>query len=300
MKKNKIYSGFSLVEISVVVLVVGILVASISMAFDMVSEAKLKGARTQTKGAKVNRIDNLLLWLETSSSESLKESERVNNAIITQWNDINSQVTNKIIFKNGSGSTIKYDEIGESNLPALIFSSSSDFLYPNGSTSSLLASNSIFPNLGVTIFAVAKPIASASIFSFCEFSSTYNCAGGKEFNLKFSSDKKVIFALASSNSASSVFTSTNSYASPLIIISALKDSVGQKLFVNGSSAGSTVANTYNITIPFNGTFKIGGDANNVEIYEIIVFSKTLSDSDRNSVEEYLGKKYNLKITKTAS
>jgi hypothetical protein len=106
--------------------------------------------------------------------------------------------------------------------------------------------------------------------------------------------------LASSNSASSVITSTNSYASPLIIISALKDSVGQKLFVNGSSAGSTVANTYNITTPFNGTFKIGGDASNVEIYEIIVFSKTLSDSDRNSVEEYLGKKYNLKITKTAS
>jgi hypothetical protein len=48
-----------------------------------------------------------------------------------------------------------------------------------------------------------------------------------------------------------------------------------------------------------GTFRIGGVAG-VEIYEVIVFSSALSDSDRQNVETYLGKKFSIPVAKVGS
>ena len=54
-----------------------------------------------------------------------------------------------------------------------------------------------------------------------------------------------------------------------------------------------------MTSSFSGTFRIGGvAATDVELYEVIVFASALSDADRQNVETYLGKKYNVVMTKT--
>lgn len=299
----KLKKGFSLVEISVVVLVVGILIASITSAVDMIAEAKLRGIRAQTKATKINRMTSLALWLEPSLIDSIAESDRVDGKTISQWSDINPQSDSKIIFKDGSStSTINYKEKGENNIPVIKFLSGvDDFFYPSGTTPKTYSFENIFPQNKFTIFAVVKPLASLNIFSLCEYaSSTYTCGAGKEISLKFDSTIKAELKTFASSSTSATITATNSSTRPVVIISALKDDVGNKLFVDGSNVATTVANTYLTTNSIVGTFKIGGGANNAEIYEIIVFYNALSDGDRQMVEGYLSRKYNIKVVAAAS
>ena len=299
----KLKKGFSLVEISVVVLVVGILIASITSAMDMVAEAKLRGIRSQTKASKVNRMAGLVLWLEPSLADSIFEAERIDGKTISQWSDINPQSDSKIIFKDGdSTSTINYKEKGENSIPVVKFTTgANDFLYPNGTTPRTYNLPVIFPQNKLTIFAVVKPQASLNIFSFCEYAtSTFTCAAGKEITLKFDASIKAEFKTFASSSTSATITATNASTRPVVIISALKDDAGNKLFVDGASVANATANTYNTSNLISGTFKIGGGANNAEIYEIIVFSNALIDSDRQAIEGYLSKKYNIKVVNAAS
>ena len=55
--KIKIYQAFSLTEISIVIIVVGILIAGISQAIEMFSEASLRSARNLSKSSRIARFD---------------------------------------------------------------------------------------------------------------------------------------------------------------------------------------------------------------------------------------------------
>lgn len=307
LKKNP-RKAFSLVEISIVVLIVGLLIAGISKASDMIFDANLKTGRSLTKGAKVNRIPSLSLWLETTLTESLLDKERYDTTAISIWRDVNPQVSSKLIFKKTG--TPKYVEFGQDNMPAIGFTSSTvntDYFLPYNSESSatvsLYPSTQIFSNATATIFAVIKPQSLATeLLNFCPYdavNSTFSCSAGNEIKLALDASGNVKFSFMSGSSATVDFTSSSQSKKNLIIVSALKDAVGNKLFINGSSGGSSVANSNLATTSFSGTFRIGG-VTGVEIYEIIVFSSALSDSDRQNVEAYLGKKFAIPVAKTAS
>ncbi len=301
--------AFSLVEISIVVLIVGLLIAGISKASDMIFDANLKTGRSLTKGAKVNRMPSLSLWLETTLTESLLDKERYDATTISIWRDVNPQVPAKLIFKK-TGSP-KYVEFGQNNMPATGFTSSTvdtDYFLPyNSETSSAVASYSstqIFSSANATIFMVLKPKSAVTeLLNFCPYdsaASTFACSSGKEIKLALDATGNVKFSFISGSATTADILSTSSQSKKnLIIVSALKDSAGNKLFINGASGGTTVANTNTATTSFSGTFRIGG-VTGVEIYEVIVFSSSLNDIDRQNVEAYLGKKFAIPMTKTGS
>ena len=304
---NKNYKkAFSLVEISIVILIIGLLIAGISKASDMIFDANLKGGRSLTKSAKVGRLPNLALWLETTSAESILDKERYDGTTISIWRDINPQSTSKFIFKNGG--VPKYVEQGQNNLPAVgKFALATDLFLPyssEDSSATVLAypSTQIFSSGAyATIFVVLKPKAVATnLISFCEYTAVatpHSCTGGKEISLGLDSSGKVTFSFMSAASTNTALSSTSAHAvRNLIIASAVKDAVGQKLYVNGGDYAN-VANAYTTTNSFSGTFRVGGTASDgVEIYEIIVYSSNLSTLERQSVEAYLGKKYNIPMT----
>ena len=64
-------TAFSLVEISVVVLVIGILIVGLVQGKDMLSDMRINSARTYTDKSPVPSIENLALWLETTQQNSL-------------------------------------------------------------------------------------------------------------------------------------------------------------------------------------------------------------------------------------
>jgi prepilin-type N-terminal cleavage/methylation domain-containing protein len=297
--------AFSLVEISIVILIIGLLIAGISKASDMIFDANIATARSITKSSKVNRMPTLLLWLETTVAESIKDSERYGGSKVTAWRDINPQSTTKYVFRDNGTPT--YVEPGK-NLPAIGSLSATNFFTLGTETSTTVLSypvNEIFNTANVTIFMVLKPKnVTADLFTFC---ATAGCTtANSKIGLGLAAGK-VVFDFPGA-SATSTATSTSDYSpiSPnVIIVSAEKDSAGQKMAVNGALAMATTANT-SALLPStfssaSGTFKIGGGAaTDVEIYEIIVFSSALSDGDRRSVEAYLGKKYNTPMAQGVS
>jgi len=300
--------AFSLVEISIVILIIGLLIAGISKAGDMIFDVGLKSASSLTKGAKVGRMANLALWLETTTNESILEKERYDGTTVSVWRDINPQSSSKFIFKNSSAA--KYVEKGHNNLPAIGALDSVNFFTAHTSETSgtvaSFSSNQIFSSGAfATIFVVLKPKAitgvTTNLISFCP---SGGCAGGNEISVSLNATGNVLFTAMSAAAASTAVTSANGYtAKSLIIVSALKDSLNQRIFVNGTDLASAgTANTYASTNSFSGTFKVGGatGAGGIEVYEVIVFSSPLSTIDRQTVETYLGKKYNVPMIKTAN
>ena len=79
--------GFSLVEMLIVLLIIGILIAGISQGIDLYSEFKIKNAQKLTINSSVSRIEGLALWLETTLEKSF-QTKMVNNSEVPQWNNI--------------------------------------------------------------------------------------------------------------------------------------------------------------------------------------------------------------------
>jgi prepilin-type N-terminal cleavage/methylation domain-containing protein len=74
MKLRKI-TAFSLIELSIVILVIGLLIAGALQGSNMISKAALSSARTLTESSPVASIRSLSLWFESTSKASFIDSE---------------------------------------------------------------------------------------------------------------------------------------------------------------------------------------------------------------------------------
>ena len=313
--KNK--KAFSLVEISIVVLIIGLLIAGISKASDMIADSQLKGARSITKSTKTGRIPGLLLWLETSASESLKDNERFTGTSISSWSDISPPNVPKLIFRQSGSATngIKYNEGASSRLPYIGFTTSSDYLYPyepsktSASFANLytLSSTQAFPLNELTIFVVSQPDPSFSIFSFCPAAvgsaatlTVQSCTAGTHITLGFGAASSGLIKLeyAGAVGTAGVLASNTGYKTtdgPFIY--SVASQVGKaKIFINGGD--SSTLSTISALSSYIGSYRIGGGAADGNIYELIVYSTLLSDDDRRKVEDYLAAKHKIKLAAT--
>ena len=66
MKLRKI-TAFSLIELSIVILVIGLLIAGAIQGSNMISKAALSSARTLTESSPVNSIRSLFIWFDSTS-----------------------------------------------------------------------------------------------------------------------------------------------------------------------------------------------------------------------------------------
>ena len=88
MKKHK---AFSLIELSIVIVIIGIIIAGVTQGSRLVKQMKLSSARTQTQSSPISSIKNLELWLESTSEKSFDDAETEDGATVTTWYDINPQ-----------------------------------------------------------------------------------------------------------------------------------------------------------------------------------------------------------------
>jgi prepilin-type N-terminal cleavage/methylation domain-containing protein len=91
--QNKL--GFSLIELSVVILVLGILTIGITQGSRIVLESRLKSARSLTAASPVNATPNLTLWLDTTSANAF-DSNVVDGSAVANWYGINNQNNNAV------------------------------------------------------------------------------------------------------------------------------------------------------------------------------------------------------------
>ena len=75
MKKYPL-KAFSLIEISVVIVIIGILIAGISSGIDLYQEYRSTVARSLTANSPLIRINDLAMWIDASSVESYQTSPK--------------------------------------------------------------------------------------------------------------------------------------------------------------------------------------------------------------------------------
>ena len=329
MKKRNInFRAFSYVEMSVVIIIVGIMISGVTSGIRLYEESKLKGARTLTENSVVNSMEGLVLWYETSLKKSFSKADAVDQRRVSQWNDINpqgpglharagqntdnTQNTYNYVSSSGNTSGPTYVEDGINHIPTLSFKQNSMSNFEYLVTDSRMANN---PNDSMTMFLV---ISHNSGFGTPINRSCYDGVGsssctaiGKDgiFYPKIHPDGSLNILVEKDDgsdfpSCSYCDSGYDMLPGKSYIITMQRDyGVSFLTYINGSSSYSpdstSVDDGSSLTMS---PFKIGRydngifSSNNFDMSEFIFFSGAITKKEREAVEEYLGKKYNIPIS----
>ncbi len=286
--------GFSLIELSIVVLIIGILIGGISGSNKIITKSQIQFARSITKSSPVNSIKDLLLWYETSLEESFLNSEASDGSSISVWKDINPQSTDKINATVYNGS-VTYKERVFGGISGVYFNGSGGALQHDNTA--LIGSNftvffvefkkSLSATLGASYVVGGMGNASNTVLAFY-----YNNSGG------FASGLRLSMVPVYNNSEVSEYK-------PVMHSFTFSKTDGMKYWANGGtnpdSSDATKINplinpTYNITKIGNFFYNDHRYAYNGYIAEYIIFTRDLLSSERMAVEKYLSHKYKITIT----
>ncbi len=284
MKKNHHKLAFSLIELSIVILIIGILVAGVTQSSRLVRQMRLSTARSITTSSPVNSIKDLVAWYESTSEKSFLEGEADNQALLRNWFDLNIQSSVKDdAYQTVDANKPQYGFDEQTGLPVVKFINQDFFNMPDGTIP--------FNNSPYTIFFVARTEA------FCQCgvmgSGTY---GGNNQTNSFRYDP-----------TGGVFNNYWWFVDLVIngatvvkkmqIFSFTYNLSTREGFVDGVSKGS-VASSNRASTAINNTIGVtySTEYMNGQIGEIIIFDRALKTEERKSIEQYLGKKWSIKVS----
>lgn len=292
---KKTYRAFSLIELSIVILIIGVLVAGVSQGLNLVRRAKLSSARQLTQSSVVSSIRGLSLWFETTVNDSsFLISEASDGSQVSTWFDINNQSgsVNNATQNNATNRPI-YLESAINGLPALNFNGTSHHLSLTTPSAFIEPGSSAMTTFFVA--SAARNSTSHGVVLRVEGQSSVS------IGLGFAGSAVRCGRYYSSGTSTGSWTPTNapnvSFESAAICVSRYNGSQIQG-WTNGSSLDNVNTMTGFLSRPL-GAVNIGGIANNEylrgNIGEIIVFNRALSQEDIDEVESYLAKKWGIKI-----
>lgn len=279
--------AFSLIELSIVILIIGILVTGVTQSSRLITQYKLSTARSQTQSSVVPAIEGLTLWLETTSEASFLESEAVNSSLVSQWNDINPQQSTKFkVTQSTTGSKPTYTTNGLNGLPVLTFAASK-----------VLSQNVLGANLFLrdesTIFIVQKNTSDISHSS----SSTIVWSSTERVNIHATWGGRIYWDFGGGNGRlDGAVTASTFYNIPKIITFIRRANGYQEYDLNdGSTIVSATGQVGIVDIETTAQLDIGVNFPGY-IAEIIIYNRGLNNAERASVESYLSKKWGIKIS----
>ncbi len=79
--------AFILIEISVVILIIGVMLAGTFIGTRLVAKSRLAAAESLARSSPVPGIKDNMLWLETSLSTSIDSSQATDGTAVTSWYD---------------------------------------------------------------------------------------------------------------------------------------------------------------------------------------------------------------------
>lgn len=286
MKKNKL--AFSLIELAVVVLIIGLIATGIIKGTSIIRSAQLSSARSLTTKSNIASIAGMIAWYETSLIDSLKPSESGNNGQITEWRDISpgSIAAQKNKLTRTASSAVTYQSDGINNLPSIKFISSGN----------LTLSAFYQGNLGqATIFIVARP--SAAVSTAAALLDSHSSASSSTFGI--ASSYLWMNLGSGQTNTSSLSNAPSILANSNCILAGYYDNTNSKAFFNNATTMAGAANISAGTNPLSGltiaTNKSGSSAFSGLISEIIIFDRPLPIDERKSVMSYLSKKYKISV-----
>jgi len=279
MKEN---SAFSLVELSIVILIIGLLTAGILQGRTIATKAKLQAAQLLTTQSPVHDIENIVAWWETTSANSFNETEAQNAATVSVWKDINSKslVAINMTQTNPNDRPI-YKTNVMNGLPMLEFRGGDNYFNIADGTVPYGDSN-------YTVFIVAK-------FGICAGSCNI-LASGAASSTNLNSFQYNSSSVRNSWNASAL-TTTAAVNNLHIYNFTYSNSSGRKIFIDGiqsasdASSGRTSTNAANYLGSTSASAGIDG-----YVGEVIIFDRNLKSEERKSVEKYLSNKWGVSVS----
>jgi len=286
---SKILSkAFSLIELSIVILIIGILVAGVTTSSRLISRMRLQAAQNITSSSPINTIKDLVFWFETSLERSFNDTEEQNNAFLTAWYDNNAQSSTKYNVFTSAASTNQPKYIENyfyGAIPSVRFDGD-DFFNIDGN---------IFVNTNFTMFVVERKNNTGSwLFHPLQACSTNEC-----LHVGYRSDNNFTLAFYANdldcNGAVTAGCADLAGTKLRIHTMTFSKTAGKKYWLNGGTTPDAIDATQTVAITTAKTSKIGGNYSG-DMAELIVFNRTLNDEERQAIEAYLAKKYLLKIS----
>lgn len=286
-KINK--NAFSIIEISVVLLIVSVMVAGVATGRSIITKSRLANAQSLTQESIVNDMnDDLIAWYETSLESSFIASEiKTDGFYISKWKDSNQNALNK----NDANAP-------ESNKPFLVqnvFYNSIPGLRLSGNQY-LNFDGSKFVKNSYTVFVVEQRRSGQGENYF--IAGTNHAVNGN-LHIGYRSNFNITQAHYGNDfNTPNIFTAYSPTSpTPRIHTFLFNNSIGKQYTLNGKS---TYKDSSPQTAPldsFNGA-RIGyylygyqGD-----LAEIIMFKRSLKTEEVEAIESYLGSKYGIPVS----
>ena len=289
--KNFHKKAFSLVELSMVILIIGILIAGVSRGIDLYQDMRLATARSLTQNSRVNRIEDLTMWFESTSEQSFEKPNPNDGDRIALWKNINFKLSNRIdVAQTTADSKPFYVRNAINGNPALRFDDAQFLAVSDVALFDLAMSDQ------VTVFFVQKTICCDSqISTFGWYSSSYRLQAHTANHITFD------FGICCTDNVSRITTGSLSQdnVNKGIVATVIRRKELLRIKINGKSIIENSSNTSVLEQNEKGTFEIGrfGNAYYLSGYlgEFIIFRRGLTDAEINEVEKYLSKKWAIKI-----
>jgi len=330
---SKASKAFSLIELSIVILIIGIIVAGITQSSRLVTQSKLKSAQNLTSSSPVAGIKSVSLWLEPTLDASFPSSLD-DEGFITQWNDTNPQTPSKLYAIPASASatvsgssSIAYDSNGINGLPSIKFAGTASTA--GVLTVSTTPVSTVSPFFTETpVITVDDPKNANAFTAFIVYNLASDAVTASSYTLLYNG-----VSAASGNGWGYYRAATGSTIRTVAIGGAtltasiggttlpanraeiatitfsgnlLGSSTGTKvtrLYINGANGFTTTTGitdpSTNITLPTT-RMTIGGLTTSTNpwkglISEIIIFDSVLKNQDLKDVASYLSKKYGISL-----
>jgi prepilin-type N-terminal cleavage/methylation domain-containing protein len=281
--------AFSLIELSIVILIIGILVAGVTQSSRLVKRFNLQSAQNITRNSPVPTIANLSVWYESVLETSFNDSEEQDQASITVWYDVNPLTTNKAnAIALGTQFQPKFIENALNGLPAIRFDGSDDYLRSDNIS---IAGNQ------VTYFIVSARrsyVIYASPFTTLSPSAPFDNTSEAHFRAFLEYDN-IMYPFRNGWGAATTHPGNNVL---FMSCGVFNGSVNINYYNGVATATAPSTGNFNVTtILLGSTWQASAPSNrwSGDIGEIIIYSRALKTDERQDVEKYLAKKWKIKI-----
>ena len=317
-RKNR---AFSLIEISVVIVIVMIMIAGLMQASRVIGSMRITTARNVTQSSAMPWINYIVTWYDVTAGDAFVESENDDGDKISRWNGAELRYTDRVnLTQTDEAKKPTLISNGMYGLPSLKFDGVDDYFMSENLEQSVLSYRS------GSVFIVFEPKTTSATAKRTIFYQPVEC--GREFDVGYGFNGLAgNFGLASSSGdcgSTSATTSglnyvvTNEKIVASMVISQApmvqNDVSNIKIYRNGYLETSTkVGVGYNSALIENsnnyadgygrvyvGARKTSDSATPSSFFEgllgeMIIFNRSLNNEDRKEIEKYLGKKWGIKV-----
>lgn len=275
--------AFSLIEVSVVLVIIGIFIAGIFASNAFITKARLAAAQSLLKSSPIRSIKANALWLETGALDSFADSEASDGTPLTTWYEQRS-ATSKVTLTAVDGGPTYSNTINR--IHAVKFAGAGYFTFDG----------SFLNNTDYTITILEKREASGGNNYFLGDSAATTT--NQSLLLGYSADGQIIHSQGASSSYSALVSGYfNSSDTPRLLTFTHSSTAGKKLYINGVLAAKDETNLAPLT--GIGTLSFGKGYTG-QIGELAIFTRAIGAEEIKSVEGYIAQKFSLKLVGNAS